>query len=151
MKSPPIPILVIDANLAVRTILPVGDDVELQLMERWRQESRLLFAPDLWLAEATSVIRRMAFAQMITGQEGRRAIQDLFALEVQVIPSDVALCAAAYRWAERLHQAKAYDGFYLALTERLSEEKERPAEFWTADRRLYHQAQEAGVSWVRQP
>ena len=151
MKSPQVTLLVVDANLAVRTIFPIGEGAELRLMERWRQENRILFAPDLWLAETTSVIRRMASSRLITDQEGRQAVQDIFALGVQVIAADASLCAAAYQWAERLGQAKAYDGFYLALVERLTQEKDYPVEFWTADRRLFNQAKQAGVSWVRQP
>ena len=151
MKSPQVSLLVIDANLAVRTIFPVGNGAELRLMERWRQENRAVFAPDLWLAETTSVIRRMACSGLITAQEGARAVQDMFALGVQVIAADASLCAAAYQWAEKSSQSKAYDGFYLALAERLSTEKDSPVEFWTADRRLFNQAQQAGVTWVRQP
>jgi predicted nucleic acid-binding protein len=150
MSSPQVSPLVIDANLAVRTIFPIGDGAELRLTERWRQEGRLIYAPELWLAEMTSVIRRMAYAGLITKQEGKSAVQDMFALEVQVINADAALCAAAYDWAEKLGQSKAYDGFYLALAEKLSLEKESQVEFWTADRRLFNQAQGAGVSWVRQ-
>ena len=151
MNSPQVSPLVIDANLAVRTIFPIGDGSELRLMERWRQEGRPIFAPELWLAEMTSVIRRMAYAGAITAQEGSEAIQDMFALEVQVIAADAALCAAAYGWAEKLGQSKAYDGFYMALAERLRQEKDSPVEFWTADRRLFNQAQGAGAGWVRQP
>jgi predicted nucleic acid-binding protein len=151
MKLPQVSLLVIDANLAVRTIFPVGDGAELKLMERWRQENRLLFVPDLWFAETTSVVRRMAYSGVVTVQEGARAIQDMFALGVQTVAADAALCAAAYQWAEKLSQSKAYDGFYLALAERLSTEKGNPVEFWTADRRLFNQAQGAGVTWVHQP
>ena len=151
MKSSPASLLVIDANLAVRTLIPLGDGVALRLVECWQQEDRRLFAPELWLAETTSVIRRMAYAGMITSQEGMCALQDIAALGVQVVAADVALCVAAYQWSERLNQAKAYDGFYLALAERLRAEQNSPVEFWTADSRLYHQAQQVGVSWVRQP
>jgi predicted nucleic acid-binding protein len=151
MKSPQVSLLVIDANLALRTIFPIGDGAELQLMEGWRHENRPVFAPDIWLAETTSVIRRLVYSGAITAQEGRRAVQDMFALGVQVIAADASLCMAAYQWAERLSQSKAYDGFYLALAERLSLEKECLVEFWTSDRRLFNQAQQAGVTWVRQP
>ncbi len=151
MKSPQTSLLVIDANLAVRAIFPIGDGAELRLVEGWRQENRLLFVPDLWLAEMTSAIRRMACAGMITSQEGSRAIQDMFALDVQIIASDASMCSQAYHWAEKLGQSKAYDGFYLALAERLSLEKGVSAEVWTADRRLFNRAQAAGVAWVRQP
>ncbi len=151
MSYSTISILVIDANLAVRALFPVGEGAELKLVERWRTENRLLFAPELWLAETTSVIRRMACAELITAQEAKQGIQDIFALEVQVFPADAQLCLSAYEWAEKLGQSKAYDGFYLALAERLSQEKNCAVEFWTADKRLFNRATEAGVSWVRQP
>jgi predicted nucleic acid-binding protein len=151
MNLPQVSLLVIDANLAVQTIFPIAGGLEFQLMDSWRQENRAIFAPDLWLSETTSVIRRMAFSKLITVQEGSRAIQDMFALGVQIIATDVLLCAAAYQWAERLGQSKAYDGFYLALTERLNQEKDSPVEFWTTDKRLFNQAHQVGVTWVRQP
>jgi predicted nucleic acid-binding protein len=151
MKSPQVSLLVIDANLAVQTIFPIAGGLEIKLMNGWQQENRAIFAPDLWLSETTSVIRKMAFSKLITVQEGSRAIQDMFALGVQIIATDALLCAAAYQWAERLGQSKAYDGFYLALTERLSKEMDSPFEFWTTDKRLFNQAHQAGVTWVHQP
>jgi predicted nucleic acid-binding protein len=53
---------------------------------------------------------------------------------------------AAYEWAERLGQSKAYeayDGFYLALAQRLD------VELWTADTRLESRARQIGITWVR--
>jgi len=96
----------------------------------------------LWLAEVVSAIRRIAHLGMISAEEGLAAIEDLFALEVEVIALDAPLCRAAFAWAGRLGQSKAYDSFYLALAEQLE------AELWTADERLANSARQAGVSWV---
>ena len=60
-----------------------------------------------------------------------------------VIDSGVAIfCVEALRWATRLNQRPAYDAFYLAVAQRLD------AELWTADRRLCHNARQAGADWV---
>ena len=49
----------------------------------------------------------------------------------------------ALQWAERLGQKQAYDAQYLALSEQLR------TNFWTADKRLAINAQQAGAPWVR--
>jgi len=75
--------------------------------------------------------------------QGRAALEDIFALQVQILPITEAIGRSAFDWAERLNQARAYDALYLALAESL------PAELWTADRRLVDRARQIGVTWVR--
>lgn len=70
------------------------------------------------------------------------ATEDLFALEVEMLPLDSALCKSALGWAERLQQSRAYDAFYIALAERLQ------VEFWTADKRLANATEQLGLNWV---
>jgi predicted nucleic acid-binding protein len=96
----------------------------------------------LWLAEATSTIRRATHLKRISEQKGQEAITRIFALEIETIPADESLCKAALTWANRLQQVRAYDAFYLAVAERLQ------TEFWTADKRLVNAAQQLGASWV---
>jgi predicted nucleic acid-binding protein len=97
----------------------------------------------LWLAECTSAIRRYVHMGMITPTEGLRAIDDMIALDVDIAPITHSHCRTAYAWAERLKQARAYDGFYLALTEELG------GTLFTGDKRLTHSAQQLGLSWVQ--
>ena len=82
------------------------------------------------------------YRKAITTEESRHAIEDIFALGVEVIPTNVQLCRNALMWAERLGHSKAYDGFYLALA------STKQAQFWTADKRLVHSARQIGVSWI---
>jgi predicted nucleic acid-binding protein len=150
MSSPKSPYaVVIDANVAVKAILPLGSGAELDLIRRWSQEETPVFAPDLWVPESISTIRRLIVLKALTGEEGRQAVEDLFKLGVQVIASDIRLCEAALEWSEKLGQSKAYDGFYLALTERISMEHNQRGEFWTSDERLYNRAHQVGGNWVR--
>jgi predicted nucleic acid-binding protein len=109
----------------------------------WRRAEAELHAPSLWLAECASAIRRYVHRDMITPQEGLTAIDDLITLEVDVAPMTHAHCRAAYAWAERLGQSRAYDGFYLALAEELD------GTFFTGDRRLANGARQLGLSWVQ--
>lgn len=141
--SPPSAI-VVDANVAVRAVLPTDD--KSNLLERfagWYRSRREVFAPDLLLAEAISVIRRGIYERWISESEGQVAVEDLFRLGMEIIPSDRGLCRAALAWAARLEQSKAYDGFYLAVAE------QKAAHLWTADERLHNRARELGLSWVR--
>lgn len=138
------PAVVIDANIAVRAVLPTRSQAD--LLERfaaWHQSRVEVCAPDTLLPEAVSVIRQGVYNRWITEQEAQVAVEDIFRLGIQITPSDMVICQKALTWAGRLGQSKAYDGFYLALAERLG------AELWTADARLSDRARQLGVVWVR--
>ena len=135
--------IVVDANLAVWVIMPVVAPVDaIDLFAGWHRQGIRLVAPALWLAECASAVRRSVYAGALSEAEGRTALEDLFALEVEILPMSLQQTRSAFEWSERLRQAQAYDGFYLALTEELG------AELWTGDRRLAHGAQQAGAGWV---
>lgn len=139
--SPPV---VIDANLAVGAVLPLPYSAQcLEALSSWALADRPLLAPAFWAAEAVSGIRKVAFLRQADRNEADQAVDDLFELGVEVVPLTLGLCRTALRWAEQLGQAKAYDGFYLALAE------DRDAELWTTDRRLVRRAHQLGAAWAR--
>lgn len=142
--SPPSAV-VIDANIAIKAVLPTeGTPGILRRLAGFHQAQAKLFAPDILLPEAVSVIRRAIFDGWILEAEGQTAVEDIFRLGVLIVPSDPGLCQAALAWAARLEQAKAYDGFYLAVAERCQ------ASLWTADERLRNRLkQHAGLPWMR--
>lgn len=136
--------IVIDASVAIWTLLPAIAPVDtVSRLVSWRQTDAELHAPSLWLAECASAVRRYVHTGAITPSEGLTAIDDLIALDVDLAPMTHAHCRAAYAWAERLGQSRAYDGFYLALAEELD------GTFCTGDRRLANGAQQLGLSWVQ--
>lgn len=61
-------------------------------------------------------------------------------LGVEVFTCDVSMSRAVLTWAARLGQSKAYEGFYLALAERLG------ADLWTADERLFNRVRLLNVA-----
>ncbi len=132
--------IVVDASTAIWAVVPGPVDT-LPLFSDCGSGDVL--APEIWLPETVSVIRRMAYGHYLTSAEALTAVHDLFSLDVQVMMSDEALALSALQWAERLGQSKAYDAFYVALAERAG------ADLWTADRRLVNGARQAGVTWVR--
>jgi predicted nucleic acid-binding protein len=135
--------IVVDANIAVRAVLPIKDKHGfLERFATWHQSRRDILAPDIMLPEVVSVIRRGIFDRWITEAEGQVAVEDVFRLGVQIIPSDFGLCQAALAWAARLGQSKAYNGFYLALAE------QKEAELWTADERMFNRARQLDISWA---
>lgn len=135
--------IAVDASVAVWAVLPVVAPLDVsRVFSRWRSDGTRIIAPDLWWAECTSAIRRAVFEDIVTPDEGHRALQDVFALEVEIIPSTLGLCLQAFAWAGRLHQAKAYDGLYLATAAAAD------ASLVTADRRLSRAAIQLGVAWV---
>jgi len=138
------PNIVIDANVAIRAILPIeGKSEALDRLVSWHRSHSKIFAPELLIAETVSVIRRGIFDRWITEEEGQVAVEDLYRLGVEIVPSDAGICQAALAWAGRLGQSKAYDGFYLAVAER------QGAELWSADEKLANRAKQLNLSWIR--
>ena len=138
------PVIAVDADVAIRAVLPIqGNPGILERFVSWHQSRSKIYAPDILFAEGVLAFRRGIVDNWITEAEGQIAIEDLFRLGIELVPSDVELCKAALAWADRLGQAISYDGFYLAVAER------KGAELWTADERLHNQATKLGLSWVR--
>jgi predicted nucleic acid-binding protein len=138
------PNIVIDANIAVRAILPIeGKSSILERLTSWHRSHSKIFAPELLIEETVSVIRRGIFDRWITEEEGQVAVEDLYRLGVGIVPSDAAMSQAALAWAGKLGQSKAYDGFYLAVAER------QGAELWTADEKLVNRAKQLNLPWIR--
>jgi predicted nucleic acid-binding protein len=135
--------VVVDASFALRLLVPAADTaVAHEHWRQWHQECRNLLAPAYWAVEVTSGLRRLEANAQLTELEVERALERSFDLGVDLLPVDAALSRAALAWARRLGQAKAYDGFYLAMAELAG------ADLWTADLRLARGARQTGVTWV---
>ncbi len=135
--------LVIDASYAVRAVLSSSSSQGCRRqLATWVAEDRALLSPPHWIAEAVSALRKFRSLGEMSPEETDRAVEDLFALEIESIPCDLALCRAALDWADRMTHSKAYDAFYLALAET------REAELWTTDERLENRARQLGADWV---
>jgi predicted nucleic acid-binding protein len=106
-------------------------------------EGCTILAPSHWMAEAVSALRRLRFHKKLSPEETAQAVEDLFALEVETVPLDPALCRAALDWAARMTHSKANDAFNVALAEA------EGAELWTTDERLMNRAHQLGATWVR--
>jgi predicted nucleic acid-binding protein len=134
---------VIDANatLGLFLRLPYSQEVD-HWLQAWQAEEARLVVPTLWEYECLTGLRRAVALKLISTQEAERMASDLLALEFQRVAPTLELHQSALLWAERIGQTKVYDAHYLALAENLS------AEFWTADRRLFHALQGLGVSWA---
>ena len=121
---------VIDANLALRAILPGRGETELEFLQQLIQSGQRLFAPDLWKIEVTSAIRRFENRQLISPDEADGALSDAMSFPVEFIGANADLCRQALYWSRRLGQSKAYDSLYLAVA------IEQKADFWTMDERF---------------
>lgn len=135
--------IVVDAATSVWAVLPQEHAVQTaHLFALWAIQRAQLVAPSLWWAETTAAVRSNVFHKRISYEAGERALADLARLGIQVLSTDAAECRRAYYWSARLNQARAYDGFYLALAERLG------AELWTGDLRLARACRQQGLAWV---
>jgi predicted nucleic acid-binding protein len=136
-------LIVLDSNVAVWSVVPEMAKIDPSpRLTSWELNDVGLVVPSHWLVECVSSIRLAVYSRVISLDQGRQALADLFLLRVRPSPTDKGLCEAAFEWAERLGQARAYDGFYLALAEAMD------AEFWTADERLVSRVQQLGVTWA---
>lgn len=135
--------IVVDANIAVRAVLPHDDrDRCLGAFVAWSRARAAPVAPEHWLAEAVSGIRRTRAAREISDSVAERAVADLFALGLTSVAVDIELAAAGLRWADRLGHSRAYDALYLAVAERFD------APLVTADQRLLARCGQLGVDFV---
>jgi predicted nucleic acid-binding protein len=141
--------IVIDANVAAWAVIPnIAVIQTLHRITSWCQQEQYLIAPDLWIAEAGSVIRRCVFSKLISKEEGEQAIDDLFKLGIETIPTTQHLCKTAFSWATKLQHIRLYDSLYLALAEQYD------AELWSADKRLVNGAKQHGfarIYWIGKP
>jgi predicted nucleic acid-binding protein len=132
---------ILDANVAVRAVLE-EDERAIQAFDGWAGAGRQLLAPDLWLPEAVSAIRRAVWAGIETVDSSVGVLADLFALPVTLVPTDRDLASSALRWAEQLGQSRAYDALYLAVAERFE------APLVTADIHLLNRCRQLGIDFV---
>ncbi len=133
---------VVDANLAVATALNFSESLE-RFWKRIHQEQLTPCAPRLWMSETTSAIRTYLAQKQINSKEAEQALLTIYALHVEIVDEDSALCLRALELAGMLGQSKAYDAFYLATAEKME------GEFWTADERLHNRCrQDLGLDWV---
>jgi len=133
---------VVDANLAIKTVLNLSKSLE-RFWERIYQERITPCAPRLWMSETTSAVRAYLAQKQITTNEAEQALRTIHALRVEIIDEDKVLCVRALELAGMLAQSKAYDAIYLATAEKME------AEFWTADERLFNRCKnDLALAWV---
>jgi len=132
---------VIDANLAIYSVLNTPHTAQaIKTLTRLHELNAWFYAPRLWWYEITSVIHTYQFFGLLSEEQSLEALDLLFTgMEIQPVEE---LYESAFRWASRLHQKAAYDGFYLAAAEQLG------AELWTADKSLMINARQNDAQWV---
>jgi predicted nucleic acid-binding protein len=134
-------VLTIDASVAIRAAVD-GAESALDAFAGWSAARVDLVAPDLWLPEAITAVRRSVAQRKRSTSDGEAVIADLFRLPITAITTDRQLGVEAIRWAARLGQAKAYDALYLAVAERYE------APLVTADIHLLHRCRQLGIDFV---
>lgn len=134
-------IAIIDASLVIKAILPNSENAASLAVLAHLQDMQLA-APALWFYEVVSALTKAVYLNQITEDEGVEAIHQVLALDVQIMLPDEMQSLLAYQWSLKLKQIAAYNCFYIAIAETLD------AEFWTADKCLYHSLRSEGLEWV---
>jgi predicted nucleic acid-binding protein len=102
--------VVVDSSVVIAALVDSGPDGE------WAEEvlaSGLLQAPELAVAEATNIFRRLERAKLITTPEANAAQDDLMQLDMELFPFE----PFAGRVWELRHKVKSYDAWYVAIAE----------------------------------
>ena len=120
--------VVVDASVLAAAVAHLGPDgawSEAAIAEATR-EGRTLAGPQIALAEASNVLRRLELAERLESSEAGLARRNLLAVEIELFPFE----PLADRVWELRHNLSIYDGWYVALAETLS------CPLLTLDRRL---------------
>ncbi len=135
--------VVVDSNIVIAAVVHVPYTLSARkLVGQWTADDIDLVAPLLWEYEIVSALRKFIYVGHMKLDDAFEAMEQVFSMNVTTISQNIEGNKLALQWADRLGNYTAYDTQYLALAEQLE------ADFWTADRRLAHLAQQAGASWV---
>lgn len=103
---------VVDASVLVAAVVDTGPH------GAWAETvlaGGSLYAPELALAEATNVFRRLERAKLITTPEANAARNDLMRLDIDLFPFE----PFADRIWQLRHNLTSYDAWYVAIAEAL--------------------------------
>jgi predicted nucleic acid-binding protein len=130
----------IDASFAVAMLVPdPATELALATWEELIATTAEVYAPPLFFAETTSVLRLKVHLGHVSADEGERAFGSFLRLAVRPWdPPD--LQRRAWVMAGRYARPRAYDAQYLAVAEQLE------CDLWTADGRLANAVSEP---WVK--
>jgi len=134
-------LLVLDASVAIKAILPNPLQGHCRALVETFAEVQPV-SPALWGHETTSAISKTVHFGQITEAEGRLALEQLAALNVQLFTPNLEQNQAAFDWTIQLKRAAAYDSYYLALAQSLN------CDFWTADSRLFNALKDERFKWL---
>ena len=104
--------MIIDASVVVAALVDSGPHGD------WAEEilsGGLLQAPELVLAEATNIFRRLERAKLIATSEANAEKDDLMHLDIELFPFE----PFADRIWELRHNVTSYDAWYVAIAEAL--------------------------------
>jgi predicted nucleic acid-binding protein len=104
--------IVIDSSVVIAALLDSGPEGE------WAEEvlaNGSLQGPELVLAEATNIFRRLERAKLITTPEANAAQDDLMQLDIELFPFE----PFADRVWQLRHNVTSYDAWYVAIAEAL--------------------------------
>lgn len=132
----------VDASLIVAWLIP--EQRSPSVVGAWelyaRGQDQFIGPPSLYV-EVISVIRRLAFRNLLTYKEATDLVTDFLSAGI-FIQNPPQLYSRAYQLAARYSQSTIYDTCYLALAQLLS------CEFLTLDKRFYNTVKE-DFSYIR--
>lgn len=131
--SPPLQ-YVIDTNVGIKQFIddPLTPKVN-QLFDRLADQSVELFVPDLFFIESANVLCKYVRAKLYAAEQVTADLQDLKALQFQVIPTKKLIMEAAE--ISLKYGISAYDACYVSLSDRIN------TSLLTLDKRIFNSLQ----------
>jgi predicted nucleic acid-binding protein len=129
----------VDASAALAWLLPHQSGAHAR--QAWihlLDSGERLFAPPLFLAECTSVIREASFDGILTPAGAAEAVATLLELPVTLV-MERSIYGRALELANRFQLRRAYDTQYLAAAE------VENCDLLTVDRAMYLHSRELGI------
>lgn len=125
----------VDASVVVRLVVagPLAEAAS-AVWATWLHSNAEILAPDLLLAETTSVLHRYGHQGLLSDDTVREALDTVLDLPIRYVRGP-AVHRRALLLARELRLPAACDAHYLAVTE------QNAAHFWTADQKLVAAAQ----------
>jgi len=126
------PSAVVDSSLILRLLIDEPGSAQAQAQWAvWKRERADIAAPALLIYETVNALHQSWRHKLLATDEVMQAVAILMSFPIRYYRS-LHIADRAAELARELQMGATYDGFYIALAETL------PYEFWTGDRRLYH-------------
>ncbi|MHA1593438.1 MAG: type II toxin-antitoxin system VapC family toxin [Candidatus Baldrarchaeia archaeon] len=121
---------VVDASVVVKWFIPEDySDIAFEILERYKNGTLELYAPDLFRLEVASALRKYTLRKIIDQKIALESLDTLKEIDIRTINVDWKILEEALRYATE-NPVTVYDAIYIICTRKIN------ASLITADEKL---------------